>query len=264
MPPRLTAVHLHRFLSSGRNRPAIFGCIDAEGKPAGDYVVKLCGAMDTGVQAAANELIASLLAEHFGLLRPKPAIVRLDPDLVKWLAINRPDIAELLNRSVGLNFATELIIGAAEWPPGRTLPDTMVDPAACIFAFDALISNDDRRYNNPNGPNVLIRGDDIFVIDHEAAFSFVYLVPSSGPSWAVRNRRSLSDHVFYLQLRKHPIDLYGFTARLAELGSAKLAEIINHLPAEWRHDRLGQISAHLQSARDHASEFEGQLRERLA
>lgn len=261
MPPRLTAVHLHRFLSSGRSRPAIFGCVDAVGKPAGDYVVKLCGAMDTGVQAAANELIASLLAEHFGLLRPEPAIVNLHPDLVKWLAINKPDVADLLRRSTGLNFATELITGAAEWLPGRALPDAMVSSATNIFAFDALISNDDRRYNNPN---VLVHGDDIFVIDHEAAFSFLYLVPTARQSWAVRDRRSLTDHVFYIQLRQRPIELGGFTARLAELGSDKLEEIISRLPEEWRHLRLGQISTHLQSVRDHSFEFERQLLERLA
>jgi hypothetical protein len=180
---------------------------------------------------------------------------------VKWLAASRPEIADLLRRSAGLNFATELVTGAAEWPPGRTLPDTMVSSAARIFAFDAFISNDDRRYNNPN---VLVRGDDIFVIDHEAAFSFVYLIPTARESWVVRDRRSLTDHVFYLQLRKHPIELRAFTARLAELGSAKLEEIINQLPEEWRHDRLGQISAHLQGVRDHAFEFERQLLERLA
>jgi hypothetical protein len=44
-------------------------------------------------------------------------------------------------------------------------------PAALqIFAFEALIANDDRRYNNPN---VLVRGDKIFAIDHEAAFGFL-------------------------------------------------------------------------------------------
>jgi len=261
MPSRLTAVHLHRFLSSGRNRPAIFGCIDALGKPAGDYVVKLSGAMDTGVRAAASELIASLLAEHFGLLRPEPAIVRLDPDLIKWLAVKKPDIADLLRRSTGPNFATELVTGAAEWPPGRSLPDAMAASASCIFAFDALISNDDRRYNNPN---VLVRGDDIFVIDHEAAFSFLYLVSTARQSWAVRDRRSLTDHVFYLELRKRPIDLGQFTARLAELASTKLEAMINLLPEEWRHHRLGLMSSHLQSVREHAFEFERQLRERLA
>jgi hypothetical protein len=109
MPSRLTAVHLHRFLSSGRSKPAIFGCIDAEGKPAGDYVVKLCGAMDTGTRAAANELIASLLAEHFGLFRPEPAIVQLHPELVVWLAAQKPEIAGLIRRSTGLNFATKLL-----------------------------------------------------------------------------------------------------------------------------------------------------------
>jgi hypothetical protein len=137
----------------------------------------------------------------------------------------------------------------------------MVLPAACVFAFDALISNDDRRYNNPN---VLVRGDDIFVIDHEAAFSFLYLVPMGGPSWALRSRRSLRDHVFCYELRKRSFDIGLFTARLAQLSAAKLEEIISHLPDGWRDDQLGRISAHLESARDNAAEFERQLREALA
>ncbi|HTW64285.1 MAG TPA: HipA family kinase [Bryobacteraceae bacterium] len=223
--------------------------------------MKFSGAMDIGTSGAANELLASLLAEHFGILRPRPAFVELHADLIKWLAVKRPELRGLIGRSGDLNFATELITGAAEWPTGRMVPDAMVPGAIQVFAFDALISNDDRRYNNPN---VLIRGDDIFAIDHEAAFSFVYLVSSAHQSWAVRDRRSLTDHVFFLQLRQRAIDLSPFTARLAELGSAKLEEIVGRLPGQWRHDRLGQISAHLQSARDNAFEFERQLLERLA
>lgn len=39
----LTAIVLHKMLTSGRNRPAVFGCVDRDGKPAGYYVVKLTG-----------------------------------------------------------------------------------------------------------------------------------------------------------------------------------------------------------------------------
>src|SRR5437016_2137936 len=223
MVGRVTAVHLHRFLSSGRTRPAVFGCIDADGNIAGDYVVKLCAAMDTRTRGAASELIASLLAGHFGILRPDPALDRLHPDLVNWLASRRPDVANLVRASTGLNFGTKLLMDVATWPRGRALPDAMTMAASDIFAFDALIANDDRRYNNPN---VLVRGDDIFVIDHEAAFAFLYLVSVGEPPWELRQRASLRDHVFYYPLRKQATatDVGGFMARLAQLGDAELEQ----------------------------------------
>jgi len=248
-------------MSSGRNKPAIFGCVDREGKRAGDYVVKLSGAMETRMRGPASELIASSLARHLGILRPDPAAVRLHPDLVKWLTVQRQDLAHVLDKSTGLNFGTRLLTDVAIWPVGRALPEAMITSAAHIFAFDALIENDDRRRDNPN---VLARGDDLFVIDHESAFAFLYLIAASPRAWNIRNRPSLERHVFYYQLRKQQIDLTLFTTRLAELGDATLMSIIQDLPNEWRHEDLGRVSAHLQNLRDHASEFERQVLERLA
>jgi hypothetical protein len=261
MLPRLMAVHLHRFLSSGRSKPAVFGCIDAHGNPAGDYVVKFCAALDTGTRAAANELIASQLADHLGLLQPQAAVIQIHPDLVRLLIAQRPDFATVIRGSTGLNFGSKFLTDVATWPTGRPLPEAMLFNATQVFAFDALISNDDRRYTNPN---VLIRGDDIFVIDHEAAFSFLYLVSTEEASWEVKYRRSLTQHVFYFQLRRQPIDLSVFMARLAQLGGTELEGIIRKVPNEWRYDGLGRISDHLQGARDHAAEFSKQLMERLA
>jgi len=218
----VTAVHCHRFLRSGRNHPALFGCIDADGNSAGDYVVKLRGAMDTKLRGPASELIASLLAGHFGVLRPKPAAVRVHPDLTTWLAAHYPEHAAAIRDSTGLNFGTELLTDVATWPRGRTVPEAMHVAATHIFAFDALIANDDRRYNNPN---VLVRGDEIFVIDHEAAFAFLYLVSLGEAPWELRRRNSLREHVFYHPLRKQEAlapDVSSFIARLAQLGHAEL------------------------------------------
>ena len=71
-------------------------------------------------------------------------------------------------------------------------------------------------------PNVLVRGDELFVIDHEAAFSFLYLIAGKNPTWEVRRRRPLRQHVFFYRLRKQHIDLSLFTARLAALGDDEL------------------------------------------
>lgn len=223
--------------------------------------MKLCAAMDTGTKAAASELIASLLAEHLGLLRPEPALVQVHPDLIAWLSARRPEVAKIVGASKGLNFASKFLTDVSTWPVGRPIPEGMLLPAAHIFAFDALISNDDRRYNNPN---VLVRGDNIFVIDHEAAFSFLYLVRTREAPWEVRYRRSLNQHVFYFQLRKQTIDLGMFTTRLAQLGGTALERIIRSVPDEWRFEGLGRISDHLKGARDHSGDFSREILESLA
>lgn len=155
--------------------------------------------MDTRARGPASELIASSLAAHFRILRPEPAAIRLHPNLVKWLVTQRNDLAEVLRNSTGLNFGTRLLTDAATWPVGRALPEAMMIPAAHVFAFDALIANDDRRRDNPN---VLVRGDEIFVIDHEAAFAFLYLVTTQGAAWDLR-RRPFREHVFTTSFEKY-------------------------------------------------------------
>jgi hypothetical protein len=185
----------------------------------------------------------------------------LHADLIPWLAEQRPELASVIKASGGLNFGTRLLLDVATWPVGREMPESMMTAASHIFAFDALTANDDRRIDNPN---VLVRGDEIFVIDHEAAFSFLYLVAGRNPTWQVRDRRSLRQHVFSYQLRKQSIDLSLFTARLATLGDGELERIVREVPEEWRHSDIGRMSAHLQAARDEAALFERQVLEVLA
>jgi hypothetical protein len=217
--------------------------------------------MDTKDRGPASELIASCLAGHFGIRRPEPAAVRLHPDLIVWLAKQRPDLAAAVRSSPGLNFGTRLLLDVATWPVGRGLPESIMMVAPHIFAFDALIDND---YRLRQYPNLLVRGDEVFVIDHEAAFSFLYLVGRKNPTWEIRERRSLREHVFFYQLRKQQIDLSLFTARLAALGDEELELIIREIPVEWWHGDIDRMSAHLQLVRDHAAQFERQVFEVLA
>ncbi len=57
--------------------------------------------------------------------------------------------------------------------------------AAHIFAFDALIQNPDRRYSNQN---LLTRGNNIFVYDHELAFSFLEAILPLRHPWLSKTR----------------------------------------------------------------------------
>jgi len=98
-----------------------------------------------------------------------------------------------------------------------------------VFSFDSLVQNPDRRFNNPN---LLTRGNEIFVLDHELAFSFLLDILASVEPWRLEGQRYLSDHVFYRALKSKVIDITGFTDTLAALPGPALDGILNDVPPE--------------------------------
>jgi hypothetical protein len=260
MIPRLIAAQFHRFIKTGRTSPALCGCEDKTGKRVDDFVIKLRGEMDHGQNGLLCELIASRLAAHFGLKSPDPALVAIDADFAELVAAAEPQAASRMRNSIGLNFGSRLLTDASEWPVDKSIPDTMRQAAVDIFAFDALIQNPDRRFNNQN---LLTRGDDIFVFDHEIAFSFLLDVLPSKTPWLLEGQQYLTDHVFYRQLRSKPIDVDRFTLALSNLAGPALDRILAEVPAEWNNERVTMIKRHLRTVSKHGPEFTEQIRRRL-
>jgi len=143
----------------------------------------------------------------------------------------------------------------------KWIPETMWQAAVNIFAFDALIQNPDRRYGNQN---LFTRGNDIFVYDHELAFSFLEAIPPSNSPWRLDGQPYLTEHVFYRQLKKKPIDLEAFSLALAALPGAALGAILAEVPSEWSNERLGEIERHLRTVAGHAGEFAEEIKRTLA
>jgi hypothetical protein len=169
-------------MTSGRTSPMkVTG--EVEGDSPTDYVVKLNGGMDLGNKGAVFELTASMLASDLGISCPSPAIVFLSAEFVELVAGIEPEKGSVLRRSIGWNFGTELMKDIATWPVDGRIPAAMVDMAADIFAFDALIQNPDRKFDNPN---LVTQGDLIRVFDHECAFSFWNSVARSTTAWDLR------------------------------------------------------------------------------
>jgi hypothetical protein len=255
---RLTAIQFERFMTSGRTSPAMFGCEDQTGTLVGEYVVKLRGAV--GESGSLNELFAAMLAAHFGLPMPDPALVALDPALVDLVAGIQPSQAPRIRGSVGLNFGTKALSGVSTWPVDKSIPEAMWHTAVDIFAFDALVQNPDRRFNNPN---LFTRGDDLLIFDHETAFSFLLdLFPSRTP-WNLDDQQYLVEHVFYRRLKSKPIDLTRFAASLSGLSDALIAGIVADVPPEWNNDNVPMIVRHLCSVRDNAGQFAEAVRRML-
>jgi hypothetical protein len=262
MIPRLTAVHFHRFMGSGRTSPALCGCEDVDGKFVGDYVVKLRGGVERGDEGMQCELMASGLASHFGIIAPEPAFVTIEQDLAELIAENQPSRAGRIRGSVGLNFASRQLNDVSIWPVDRNLSDGVWQSAVNVYAFDALIQNPDRRAGNPN---LFARGEDLIVYDHEMAFSFLLDILPSNTPWVLANgHRYLEDHVFYRKLRTKPIDLNKFTTTLRGLAATGLSDILASAPAEWNNGCLQKIDGHLQAVSAHAEDFAEEVIRRLA
>ncbi len=164
MIPILQAVQFHRLMGSGRTTPALCGCEDADGKSAGEFVVKLRGGLERSIGLTA-ELVANQLATYFGIPVPTPALVSIDAELADLVALNFPEKSKRIRDSIGLNFGSRQLSDVTTWPVDKAIPEAMLATAVSIFAFDALIENPDRKFS-PN-PNLFSRGDVIFVFDHE-------------------------------------------------------------------------------------------------
>jgi hypothetical protein len=255
----LTAVQFTRFMTSGRTSPALCGCEDVSSNAAGDYVVKLRGAVQQ--RGLTNELLGARLAAHFELSSPPPALIMLEPAMAELIASTDLSKAEMVRGSIGLNFGTQVLIGFSTWPVDKHIPEAMQEAAVDLFAFDALLQNPDRRNSNPN---LLAGGDTIMIFDHEIAFSFLLdLFPSLTP-WNLDRQGYLTDHVFYRQLKAQKIDLTRFTAKLDGLSGTVLEEIFADVPQEWNNENGPKISQHLLTVRDHSEEFAEQIRRFLA
>lgn len=168
-----------------------------------------------------------------------------------------PELSAIVRKSAGLNFGSQrLPAGVSVWPKDKPIPVLLRPRAAEILAFDALIQNPDRRRDNPN---LLWTGDDVFLCDHEQAFSFLMGVIGWQPPWTGQGTGFLRDHVFFRQLAGLEFSFDRLDGALGALTDARIREYIDAVPNEWRSndDAADQIAGYLQSARQNRTALFG-------
>lgn len=131
-------------------------------------------------QSAGIELFTTLVARRLGLTAPEPVLVEV-PENAGRLVHDAPEHAELLSRSAGLNFGT-LALGTdwKVWLPElstRSFPDEMVES---VLAFDGMVQHTDREAGNPN---LMWKGHEMAVLDHEKVFGYLKLAEGEGRPW---------------------------------------------------------------------------------
>lgn len=250
----------------GRTRPLRVSVRSDDGERH-EAFLKLSARIEVGVEGLSNEVLAACVAGDLGLPIPEPFLVTLSKE---WIA-SVPDLAvrTALAASAGVAFASKAAGRQWQlWRRGDQMTTARQQTALEIFAFDAFIANDDRKFAH-NKPNCLVRGDQFRIIDHEAAFCLkLKLFPKVEPwrplylaSWTQPD-----DHIFGAKLLGRPaLDFPVVKGKWKALSDARLGQFRKALPAEWSasKDAVDLALAHIAKVRDQIEECVDEVKRAL-
>jgi hypothetical protein len=177
-----------------------------------------------GLPVLAAEVNVSGLAEAIGLRTPRLVTIDLTEPIARYEADE--EVQDLLTASTGLNLGIDFLPGSFGFD-GDT--GTTAEAAARVVWLDAFCANVDRSWRNPN---LLVWGDDLWVIDHGAALYFHHAWPGglTDPARFAAQPWDPSDHV----LVERAGDLASVDERLtATVTPELLAEVVALVPDTW-------------------------------
>ncbi len=236
---RVQAMRFERVMTSGRTKPIVAECMDGVGQ-AGEFVLKLASGMEQGMIGLACEAIAARIAEAVGLKVPEPVLVEIRPEFCDGVPDH--EAAERLRRNLGVVFGSKLLSGGyITWLVNKAIPERLRDAASEVLAFDMFIQNPDRRTERPN---LLVRVDDLVVVDHDMAFSFLFALGNLDEAWLDPLEAGIRGHIFFHGLKGRLGDLRRFRAAVEAMDDGRLDEMRMDIPAEWISSGISRIQLH--------------------
>lgn len=226
----VTAVRFDGRVQTGRTVPCRLTCEAVDGIEV-EVVAKLSDGCDRKITSLVMEAIAAILGADLDLPVPEPFLVALEPEFIAGL----PDdlVAAMARCSSPVAFGSKhLPPGYTSWPVGKAIPKDAIATAAEIFAFDALIVNDDRR---PANPNCLFSGSSLAIYDHEMAF-FTEGIIGWRPPWEVGSLESFRQtrrHLFSEQLCGKEVNFDRLTGAWLAVTDERLTAYRAALPEAW-------------------------------
>lgn len=267
------AQRLEKILTNGRTKPLVIECEYVSSQAFGDnneqapkpserrlFVVKSPGHPDVTDQGLFSELFGNLLGRQLGLKTPEPALITLSQAFVE--ATKPSVVSNNINLSPGQGVGCEYLArGLTSVVPWVDLPNTQMQQAVILYAFDLLVQNPDRR---PDKVNCAIHSGDLIAFDFELCFSFLYLLLGKQfDSWEVSKHRIAPQHLFYPILRKNQhIDWKPFIERLQALTEHHFDQLAQVLVPNWQ-DFAERVRTHVFEVILHAPQFEMELQRSL-
>lgn len=222
----IDTAHVTRYVAPLREGGSLPGIVEAD--DLGTYVCKFRGA-GQGLRVLVAEVIASGLAQRLGLRTPRLVALELADDIARYEADE--EVQDLLRASLGLNLGVDFLPGAfgfdgtTELPPGQ---------AATVLWLDAFCANVDRSWRNPN---LLLWGDELWVIDHGASLYFHHAWGGgiTDPGRFAAQPWSADDHVLLDQVKAGgPEGLVAAdTAARQAVTPEAISEVVAQVPDAW-------------------------------
>ena len=255
--PEIEAIQFSKVLSSGSTEPILVHGVDIETGLRNQYVVKCMKATRMRPGASNFELLGAWIGRELGLNTVEPAIVNVSTDFVNTFA-GQSGYTNAI-KSIGRNYGCLYESGHLEVVNGAAFPKELTIQLPYIFGFDMLISNPDRRIDKPN---LLTDGENILLLDHELAFSFVDLFfGKNSTPWKFNHseHEMAKGHYLYPYLKGADHDFNEFVERFLLLDDEFWAKVSKFLPKEWQSEQIDQIRVYLKSITDNRQVFSDQL-----
>jgi len=228
------AVRFDRPMSIGRTKPILINCERVDGDEV-EVVAKFTFGCDKSPDGLVREALAAMLAKDLGLPVPEPFLVSVTPEFIA--SIENQDVLHLLRNSDTYGFGSrKLPDGFSVWttPSGR-MSKKLAQEALEVFAFDAWLTNADRRVQNPN---LLTDGRSFAIFDHEYTL-MTSLNLCWQPPWiqgALTGLNAPTNHVFYQTLKGTTgLDLSRICKAMTSISDGRINEYAQAIPASWQH-----------------------------
>ena len=220
----LRTVTATRYVAPLREGGSLPGLMEAD--DLGMYVVKYVGA-GQGRKALIAEIVCGELARRLGLPVPELVLVQVDP----LLGRSEPDeeVQDLLRASGGLNLGMDFLPGSLGFDPVAHTLDSLL--ASKVLWFDALVSNVDRSWRNPN---LLMWHRELYLIDHGACLVFHHAWARAGDS--VTRSYDAAGHVLADQATERERADEVLAPQVTE---GLLGEVLTLVPDVWLDDEPG-------------------------
>ncbi|SFN18760.1 hypothetical protein SAMN05428949_1830 [Chitinophaga sp. YR627] len=229
--PIIIPVVFHEQLINSANKPIIVTGIDQSNGEKNEFVVKLRAAERMSEVAFMRELLASFIAIQMGIPVVKPAIVDISTDFVDILKGN--PCWQVADKSIGYNYGSLYIVDFYTLVLNQKLNANQLAVAQTIFALDLFIHNMDRTVTKPN---MLTNGNEIFILDHEIAFGFVFdLIANDRPGvFRECDNYWISNHCLLPLIKSKSFDYNSFGNKLDCLDTCFWNKSWDLIPKAWQ------------------------------
>lgn len=218
-------------MTSGRTEPCLLECEYDDGSSV-ELVVKYSSMLMEREKNLALEAIVAMLAADLYLPVAEPFVVQIDSAFVETLTDSKLKLD--LTNSCPLAFGSSLKTGVSAWLKNQNVLRAQTQTAAEIAIFDQIIINSDR---HPKNPNCLFLGDDLFIFDHELAFTRALFWKEPWQDGGLGDLSSRERHIFSRPYFEAPLgDLERFATAWENIPAHRFNDYRNVLPNAWVYD----------------------------